>query len=202
MTLTMNKKILIHTCCAPCLAYIFEILKQKFEIFEMTVYFFNLNIQPSKEYKNRKNALIEFCRLNKIELIVDESEGFDDWFDGLLQDKNTVSLLRQNRDLRCSQCYEMRLAKTAQKAKELDIKNFTSTLLYSIYQNHDNIKNIGTKIAKNFSLSFYYEDFRKGWKQGFEIYKKTGLYRQNYCGCIFSEYERFWKQSKTEDKKV
>ncbi|MDR0676409.1 MAG: epoxyqueuosine reductase QueH [Elusimicrobiota bacterium] len=186
-----SKKILVHTCCAPCLSFINKRLKDKFEI---VVYFYNPNIQPFQEYKRRKIALQEFCKLNSIELIIDERDyEFEKWFDYIyFQGKNTFSELKKSKKIRCQSCYRMRLIETIKKAKALDIKNWTTTLLYSIYQYHEYLKIFCENIEKEDSrLKFYYEDFRKGWQEGFEIYKKTNLYRQNYCGCIFSENERF-----------
>lgn len=187
----MKEKILIHTCCAPCLAYIHNELNKKYEII---CYFYNPNIQPFKEYKNRKNALVEFCSLKNISVIFDEDDNFANWLDFISNDSNKFIDLQQNREKRCKKCYEMRLIKTIKKAEELNIKNITTTLLYSISQYHDLIKNLGNNFTKNTGLKFYYENFRIGWEKGCEIYKKTGLYRQNYCGCIFSEYERFGKK--------
>jgi hypothetical protein len=186
----MKQKILIHTCCAPCLASVYDDLKEKYEII---CYFYNPNIQPSKEYKNRKEVLIEFCKLKNIEIIFDDSDNFANWLDFISINQNTFLELQKDKNLRCEKCYEMRLIKTAQKAKDLEIKNITTTLLYSIYQYHDLLKNLGYSLSEKYNLNFHYEDFRVGWQKGCEIYKKTGLFRQNYCGCIFSEYERFHK---------
>ena len=185
----MKPKILIHTCCAPCLAGVCDELKEKYEL---VCYFYNPNIQPFKEHQNRKAALVEFCKMNNISLICEdiENDNFANWFDFILADKNCIDL-QKNRQERCQKCYEMRMMKLAKKAQELGIKNITTTLLFSIYQYHDLIKNLGNEIAKNCGFNFHYQNFRIGWKKGCEIYRETRLFRQNYCGCIFSEYERF-----------
>ena len=102
--------------------------------------------------------------------------------------KHTIS----NIDARCGYCYSSRLEATAKAAKENGFDYFSSSLLYSKYQNHDEIKNIGNELAEKYGISFYYDDFRIGWKQGNKESKDMGLYRQKYCGCIFSEKERYF----------
>lgn len=197
----MLEKILVHTCCAPCLAFLYSELKYKFEII---AYFYNPNIHPFKEYKNRKNALIEFCRINSIKLIIKDNDdyNFEDWFEYIYYKQNEEKKdrfflnIKNNRDFRCKNCYEFRLLETVNMANNLGIKKFTTTLLYSIYQNHEFLKNSCYELSKKNSLDFYYEDFRKGWQKGFDLYNETGLYKQNYCGCIFSENERFNKKFK------
>ncbi|MFC1485008.1 epoxyqueuosine reductase QueH [bacterium] len=181
------EKILIHTCCAPCLVYVQQELRNKFEI---NCYFYNPNIHPYKEFAKRKQALEKYVELENIFLISGDYK-IDQWFDFLIKDKNSFKQLITDRKNRCMSCYKMRLRETAEKAKALGINIISTTLLYSLYQYHDLIKNIGQDIAKEFGLEFYYQDFREGWQKGFEIYNKTGLYKQNYCACIFSEQERF-----------
>jgi predicted adenine nucleotide alpha hydrolase (AANH) superfamily ATPase len=95
---------------------------------------------------------------------------------------------------RCPVCYEMRLEETAKKAAELGMSAFSTTLLYSKYQRHELIRNMGEDIARKYGLEFFYEDFREGWKQGIEEAVSIGIYRQPYCGCVFSEAERYSKR--------
>jgi len=92
---------------------------------------------------------------------------------------------------RCNYCYSSRLEATAQAAKENDFDYFSSSLLYSKYQEHETIKKIGFTLADKYGVKFYYDDFRTGWKEGVKESKEMGLYRQQYCGCIFSEKERY-----------
>ncbi len=94
---------------------------------------------------------------------------------------------------RCRYCYSVRLEATAREAKRSHFDSFSTTLLYSIYQKHDLIKEMGERIAEEVGISFHYEDFRRGWRKGVEVSKAMGLYRQQYCGCIYSEKERFMK---------
>ena len=94
---------------------------------------------------------------------------------------------------RCQYCYTVRLEAAAREAKKEPFDAFSTTLLYSIYQKHDLIKEIGERVAGEVGIPFYYEDFRPGWRKGVEVSKALGLYRQQYCGCIYSEKERFTK---------
>jgi predicted adenine nucleotide alpha hydrolase (AANH) superfamily ATPase len=94
---------------------------------------------------------------------------------------------------RCSYCYEVRLRHTAEQARKGLFDAFTTTLLYSRYQKHELIRETGEAIAREMKVPFYYQDFRVGWEDGVRISKETGMYRQKYCGCIFSEKERFYK---------
>ncbi len=97
---------------------------------------------------------------------------------------------------RCFFCYYNRLKKTAQKAKEKGFDYFTTTLLYSIYQNHELLKSLGEEFAQKYEVRFLYQDFRKYWKQGIEMSKEREMYRQAYCGCLYSEKERYEKRHK------
>ena len=108
-----------------------------------------------------------------------------------------IEFLRQNvyhEKERCAYCYERRLMKTAEKAKELGMDAFSSSLLYSKMQNHEAIRELAEKAAKEYHIPFYYYDFREGWQEGIDISKNLEIYRQNYCGCIYSEEDRFLNQ--------
>jgi epoxyqueuosine reductase len=96
---------------------------------------------------------------------------------------------------RCYTCYSMRLNYAAKMAKDRAFDAFTTTLLYSKYQKHDLIRSIGETLAKEYGISFYYQDFRVGWSEGVRISKEKGLYRQPYCGCIYSEKDRYWRKT-------
>lgn len=116
-----------------------------------------------------------------------------------------TEFLRQNvyhENERCAYCYERRLMKTAEKAKELNFEAFSSSLLYSKMQNHVAIIELAEKASKEYDIPFYYDDFREGWQEGIDISKDLEIYRQNYCGCIYSEEDRFLNQlSKKYSKK-
>lgn len=124
-------------------------------------------------YFSGKNSDLELC---------EEEYDCGGWF------KNTGVFIRPER---CRSCYRTRLRKTAEYARKEGVNAFTTTLLYSKMQDHASIKSIGEELAAEYGLDFLYRDFRKGWKEGIEMSKKMGLYRQEYCGCIFSERERY-----------
>jgi len=197
-------KILLHMCCAPCACYTVKRLRE--ENFQPTGFFFNPNIHPYQEWRQRLRAAREFSEKVGINFIHINHYGLRDFFEktfnvvGKISDADTY----QNPDgfhARCKICYAWRLAETAKFAAENDFEYFSSTLLYSLHQNHDLIKKIAEDFAKSFGVKFYYEDFRAGWQEGIDLSLQLGLYRQNYCGCIFSEEERFSKEIKSERKK-
>jgi epoxyqueuosine reductase len=177
-------KILLHTCCAPCLIYPY--LKLKDQQIEVTSFFYNPNIHPFREFKKRFETLKLYTDNFSIPF-VSESE------------YNLIYFLRKivfHEVERCSICYSTRLERTALVAKNLGFEAFSSTLLYSKYQRHNQITSLCRTISIKYSIPFIYEDFRKGWQQGLEKAKELDMYRQSYCGCIFSEQERYDKSYK------
>lgn len=171
--------LLIHACCGPCLVYpASELLRQQEDF---SVYFFNPNIHPYVEFRNRLNSLIDLCSSQSINLIHEPDYGLNDFL-------RTIIFREKSR---CRQCYYMRLKRTAQYASEQKFDSFTTTLLYSKYQNHNLIKSLSEELSDYFSIPFLYFDFRDGWEDGIEKSIKMGLYRQKYCGCLYSEQERF-----------
>jgi epoxyqueuosine reductase len=178
-----SEKILLHICCAPCAIYPLKVLQKKG--YDITGFFYNSNIHPYTEYQKRLEALEQ---LEKQESLSIE----------YIKDYNIESYLRAvsyNEHRRCPTCYYLRLFETGKMARKLGFDVFTTTLLYSVYQQHDMIKEIGNKIAKQLKLKFYYDDFRKGWAEGVKVSKEKNLYRQKYCGCIYSERDRFFKKN-------
>ncbi len=173
-----SQKLLIHICCAPCLCEPLRILKK--DGFEITGLWSNSNIHIYTEYQKRKMTLQEYSK-GKLDIIEKEFEP-KKWFK-LIKDFS--------KDSRCKKCYEMRLKITAETAKKLGYAFFTSTLLYSIYQNHSEISRLGEELGREFEVKFLYKDFRTGWNEGILESKRLSLYRQKYCGCIFSEAERY-----------
>ena len=171
-------KLLLHTCCAPCSVYCIETLRK--EGIEPTLYWYNPNIHPYTEYKARRDSLIEYAKKINIKLIIEDEYGLQDFC------KNTINNLQS----RCADyCYPIRLRKTFEYAKENGYDAVSTTLLYSIYQKHDFIKNYCEKLSNEFGIEFLYRDFRVGFWVGHEKAKEAGLYMQKYCGCVFSEYE-------------
>ena len=179
-------KILLHTCCGPC--SIFPTMRLADEGHEFSLYYFNPNIHPYKEFKRRLNTLREYALLKKYTLIVDKNYPLEECVRGML-DEPTV---------RCAYCYRVRLEKTAIYAKENDFEAFSTSLLVSPYQKHDLIKQIAEEIAAKVGIPFYYEDYRNGYQEGVDVSKELEMYRQPYCGCVFSERDRYEKRPKSQ----
>ncbi len=179
-------RILLHTCCAPCLVYPHEQLLSKG--FEVAGFFYNPNIHPFKEYAARKTALSEFALKYDIAVFYpsyNPSEFFQ-----------AVNLMEERLE-RCPICWFERLKKTAVFARENKFDYFTTTLLVSPYQDQEALNRIGNDISRDEGVKFYYQDFRPGFRQAHNKAKAEGVYCQNYCGCIYSELERFHKTAKS-----
>ncbi len=174
-------KILLHICCAPCAIYPIKILRM--EDFDIMGFFYKHNIHPYMECIRRLETLQSYAAT--IDLDVIYQEGYD--LEGFLRN----AVFRESE--RCSYCYYERLRSTALMAKRGKFDYYSTTLLYSKFQKHDKLKSIGEEIGKSVGVRFYYQDFRTGWKEGVEASKRLGLYRQQYCGCIYSEKERYFK---------
>jgi len=173
------KKMLLHTCCGPC-AYVYVCGLDR-EGIVPDMFWYNHNIHPYKEYEARKNALATFCDAKGLALVVDDCYGLRDFV------KDSVDKL----DSRCGGCYQKRLEATAKKAAEGGYDSFSTTLLASPYQQFDTIVSIGLTLAKKYNIEFVVYDFRAGFKEGKNQARQMGLYIQKYCGCIFSEEERY-----------
>jgi len=168
-------KLLMHTCCAPCSVYCIDSLRK--EDIEPTCYWFNPNIHPYSEYTLRRDTLIKYTNMINVKLIIEENYGLKEFC------KNVVNDI----DNRCvNYCYKTRLEQTVKYAKENGFDAFTTTLFVSPYQKHDKIKEICENLSQKYEIEFLYRDFRVGYFDGQEKAKELGLYRQKYCGCIFS----------------
>ncbi len=180
-------KLLMHTCCAPCSVYCIDKLRE--EGIEPTVYWYNPNIHPYTEYKARRDCLKEYTKSINIQAIFEEEYGLDEFC------KEAV----KNLNARCvNYCYPVRLRKTFEYAKEHEYDTVTTTLLYSIYQKHDFIKKLMEQYSEEYEIDFLYRDFRVGFWEGHQKAHDLGLYMQKYCGCIFSEEDRYSKQIKRD----
>lgn len=180
----MQNKILLHACCGICSAY--PILQLREMGYEPTVYFFNPNIYPDSEYEKRLEAERKLCEYHNCELIVGEYNQ-NNFFEKVTGLEN-----EPERGKRCDVCFDLRLDKTAQKAKELDFLKFTTSIVISPHKNFAKLTEIGQKIAEKYDLEYVAIDFKK--KDGFlktnKIANSLNLYRQNYCGCKFSIYKK------------
>lgn len=184
-------KLLMHACCAPCSVYCVDTLRK--EGIEPTMFWYNPNIHPYMEYKNRRDALKEYSEIMNLECVFDEEYGLDEFC------KNVIDKL----DTRCQDyCYPVRLRKAFEYAKENGYDAVTSTLLYSIYQKHDIIKKQMEDLSKEFGIEFVYRDFREGWKEGQTKARELGLYMQKYCGCVFSEEDRYKAKIEKDRKRM
>lgn len=175
--------LLLHACCAPCSSYCLEYLSNYFSI---TVYYYNPNIYPESEYSHRsaevKRLIGEMKLKNKVSFIEGEfnPQEFYTCVKGLEKEKEGGE--------RCFKCYRLRLESTAKLAKELSFDYFTTTLSISPLKRADKINEIGEEIGEIYNVKHLPSDFKKkeGYKRSIELSKEHDLYRQNYCGCVFS----------------
>lgn len=182
-------KLLMHTCCAPCSVYCIESLRN--EGIDPNLYWFNPNIHPYMEYKARRDCLIEYSQKIEANLIINENYGLRDFCKGVVNDLEN----------RCRKyCYPVRLEQTAKYAKENGYTHFTTTLLVSPYQQHEMLRKVAEEMAQKYEVEFLYRDFREGFREGQNKAREMGLYRQKYCGCVFSEEERYQKQIQKDKK--
>ena len=175
-------KLLLHICCAPC--SIMCIKKLREDNIDVDGYFYNPNIHPYMEYRARKDTLRNYSNYINLKVIYNDVYGLDEF----------VKNVSNNIKGRCNYCYTDRLYKTAKYAKENGYDAFCTSMLYSIYQDHDKIKEVCEKISKELGIDFYYYDFRPYYKEGQEEARRLKLYMQKYCGCVFSEEERYEKR--------
>lgn len=177
-------KTLLHICCAPCANMCIDVLRQ--EGIELTGYWYNPNIHPFTEYRNRRNCLREYAKTVNLSVIERDDYGI----------RPFVREVADNISVRCVKCYEMRLFETAKQAAEGGFDNFTSSLFISPYQNHELMREIAEKAAEKYGVEFLYRDFRQYFRDGQDRARELGFYMQKYCGCIFSEQERYLKKNK------
>jgi len=183
------KRVLLHVCCANCAIYPLGRLAQ--DNTEVFGFFYNPNIHPFQEYRRRLETVESFFQGRGARLIVQDEYDLE----GFL--RNVVF----REDNRCPYCYHRRLEAAARTAKKGKFDAFTTTLLHSKLQNHALIREIGEGLGRRLGVPFHYEDFRVGWKEGIEASKRLGLYRQQYCGCIYSEKERYLGKNKGQTKR-
>lgn len=175
-----KEPLLLHSCCAPCSTACIERLKDHFDLI---VYYYNPNIDTQEEYNLRRDEQIKYCKKVGVKVITEE----------YLQEEYLTAVKGQENELeggkRCLTCFYLRLNKTAQKAKELGINYFATTLTVSPLKNAKNINEIGEKIQVKYGVKYLPTDFKKqgGYQRSTLLSKENGMYRQNYCGCIFSK---------------
>jgi len=175
-----KKSILLHSCCGPCSSACIERLKEHFDI---TIIYYNPNIEPYEEYLHRKNEQIRL--LNELNIKYIDDDYNNDYYHKLTEPLKN----EKEGGKRCAVCFGIRLKYTAKKALDLGYDYFATTLTVSPHKNSDIINNIGYRIGKEYGIKFLYSDFKKreGYKRSIELSKKYDLYRQNYCGCLYSK---------------
>lgn len=173
---------LIHICCAPCANR--PIARLREEGVCVTGFWFNPNIHPYQEYRARRDALADYAASIGLALTVRDDYGLRDF----------VRAVAGDLDRRCGHCYTCRLEETARYAAANGFASFSTTLLVSPYQDHEGIRQAGEALAERCGVRFLYRDFRPGFRQGQGKARELGLYMQKYCGCVFSEEERYARQ--------
>lgn len=169
----MSQKMLLHLCCGPCGEYPIELLKS-LEKYDLTLYFYNPNIQPEKEWYRRLEGALRLADIRKLPIIVEEGCDPKTWCD-----------LGRTPE-RCVYCYDTRLARVAEYASNSDFDIFTTSLLVSPYQNKQLIHHSGRIQAEKNNIEFMAADFTEGFRKGQQMAREDGLYRQKYCGCMIS----------------
>ena len=174
-----ESSILIHSCCAHCAAYTAYYWRQ--QGYEVTTLWYNPNIHPYMEHQHRLEAMKTLAQEMHLPLIV--TEGYD-----------MIDYFRQvagHEDQRCRYCFKLRLSKAAETARQMGFSAFTTTLLISPHQKHDLLLEIGNELAEEKGVMFLYADLRKRYSDSRRMTKGLDLYRQQYCGCVYSEWERY-----------
>ena len=176
-------KTLLHICCAPCANQCIDSLRSEGQ--ELTGYWYNPNIHPFTEYRARRNCLREYAQTIRLPPIEKNDYGL----------RPFVKAVAEDIENRCVKCYEMRLFEVARFASENGFDGFSSSLFISPYQQHELMKEVAENAADTYHVSFVYRDFRPLFKAGQEKARELGFYMQKYCGCVFSEEERYRKAS-------
>ena len=183
-----STRVLLHTCCAPCSIHCVDSLRS--EGLAPVSYWFNPNIHPYTEYRSRKTTLEDYAKSIQLPLIVDNTYGLREFCKNVIHDLSG----------RCFYCYDVRLEQTAKYAAEHGFASFTTTLLVSPFQNHQSIINAAEKAAEKYHVPFLYRDFRPGFQDGQSKARELELYLQKYCGCIFSEEERYRRKQLEKER--
>lgn len=176
--------VLLHICCANCAIFPVKILREQNH--RVTGFFFNHNIHPYQEFQRRLETVRSYATQVELDVLYRDDYPLEEF----------LAQVAQAPLLRCDYCYRSRLEETARLAAEKNFEAFTSSLLYSRYQQHETIRDLGEVLALKYGVKFLYQDFRVGWREGIDTSKAMGLYRQQYCGCIYSEKERYCPQGR------
>jgi len=178
-------KLLLHTCCAPCSIQCVKSLVA--EGIKLDLYWYNPNIHPYTEYRSRMDSLREFAKGKSLTLVMQDEYGLRSFIKAV-ESENSAGPAKA---ARCAYCYRLRLGKAASMAAEKGCDAFSTTLLISPYQDHELLKQICEEEAVNCGVEFFYRDFRPHFREGRQQAREAGYYMQKYCGCIYSEEERY-----------
>lgn len=181
-------RILLHTCCAPCANRPIEVLRQ--EGMEVTGFWYNPNIHPYTEYQARKATLEAYAKEINMKLIIG----------GTYDLRPFITHVADDIDGRCAYCYQVRMEQTARYAALKGFDGFSTSLLISPYQNHEAIRSVASAMGEKYAVKFFYQDFRPLFREGQEFAREHGMYMQKYCGCIFSEEDRYMSAKRKKQK--
>ncbi len=186
----------LHTCCAPCLSG--SRIQFEEEGFDITAYWYNPNIAPYTEYMKRLQTLQRYLYLDPLKATEAQGYSYLSFDQKIIKEVYKGNIVceaqlmnEEERKVRCRTCYRIRMEKTAEKAREAGFDSFSTTLLLSKHQDHEEIRSVCREVSSLCEMDFVYKDLRKSWKDSIRISKELNLYRQPYCGCIFSENERY-----------
>ncbi len=173
-----NNTLLLHCCCAHCAAYSADYWRG--QGYEVNAFWYNPNIHPYTEHQNRLEAMKSLAQETNLPLITDGGYDIIEYF----------RRVAGHESLRCQHCFRLRLSRTAETARRMGMNAFTTTLLISTHQKHDLLRETGNSLAEEKGVAFLYADLRKRYSDSRHITKGLNLYRQQYCGCVYSEWER------------
>jgi predicted adenine nucleotide alpha hydrolase (AANH) superfamily ATPase len=176
-----SKTVLLHTCCGPCATYTVKHLRE--QGFQVSGFWYNPNVHPFAEHQRRLSSMEQYAESVGLPLVCEEGYELVEFLRAVVG--------REAYGERCQRCYEVRLARTAQVALREGVDAFTTTLLISPYQNQDLLRQAGEAAGEQYGVTFYFESFRRGWSETGRLAREHGLYRQQYCGCVYSEWERY-----------
>lgn len=176
-------KLLLHVCCAPCSIMAVKILRDAG--IDVTAYWYNPNIHPVTEYEARRDSFVAYASSIGLPVVMNDFYGLRPFLERALSDLGN----------RCSGCYEERLRKTAEAAASGGFDVFSTTLLISPYQKHETLRDVAGRIAAEVGVPFHYVDFRPYFREGQRLARTLPVYMQKYCGCIFSEEERYRRKN-------
>jgi epoxyqueuosine reductase len=176
-------KILLHTCCAPCLIHPLALLQERG--YEVVPFFYNPNVHPFTEYRSRYFAAVDYCEEKGLTLKAGPYE--------MEQFLAAVAAGETASPARCARCFSMRLSRAASEARRLAIAEFTTTLLVSPYQDQELIREAGESAGLEHGVHFVFEDMTDGYTGSVAVSRESGMYRQSWCGCVYSEKERYQK---------